>query len=619
MTPPTTTPLKTLQQQARAARQGGNLQQAVALLYEAAQKTSAREPDYLGAVGDLRGLLVEQRRYRAALTIDWYVGDGRRQNELLAHVPLPDQARTLQAWGERADDGSQQRAYFAKAADLYEQAGMVAHSAIARERALDFGTARSLWSRLAQLLTGQSGDRYAAGLAHFNLARTCYEVGDPAAAHAAVVTSVHLLEEAADRYERIGQRERAFDCYQVLIAIGRQSEQFEHVLEGYVNVVRILREDHLRYYALQSHEEAIEAAGAAGEHSAGATLAQEMAGYAEAQGMPSVANHAIRLSAEMWQQVAQAAMERGAPAELAENALLAAVVAQARQGQFVQVGRLYATLAQLGLDQARRSHYARASRRYEGVSDQSVDATPLPSHLRQDTAYPEVWHVDLIEWEQGGSASAACGDIVLEADSWSEITRRRALLARLTALDVDAAGDRRAPDAKLVHLSDLLGRVELYTILSPLERLYETGSPEVRLAVIRAIERLMYKRTFVTVRKALSDAEAPVRQQACRTVEALRFPHAFDPLGRIYREHEDDTARAASLRAIARIDTAEAAELLLGVFQHEGQAERRAAADALKKARGTMFLEVARGALGTLTDDARASIREVFHARGETI
>ena len=72
-------------------------------------------------------------------------------------------------------------------------------------------------------------------------------------------------------------------------------------------------------------------------------------------------------------------------------------------------------------------------------------------------------------------------------------------------------------------------------------------------------------------------------------------------------------------RAIARIDTNEAAELLLGVFQHEGQHERAAAVDALKRSRGSVFLEVARGALSTLSDSARQQIREVFHARGEMI
>lgn len=616
---PSTTPLETLRQQARAAARGGNAAQAVALLYEAAQKTSAREADYLGVVGELRQLLAGQQRFRAALTLDWYAGDGRRQSELLSHVPLGDQARTLQGWAEATEDRESARGYYGRAADLYERAGLTAQSAIARERAADFETARSLWSRLAQLLTAQSGDRYAAGLAQFNLCRTCQHAGDVQAAHTAVVTAVHLLEEAADCYEQIGQRERAFDCYQVLIAIGRQSEQFEHVLEGYVNVVRILREDHLRYYALQSHEEAIEAAGQAGEHSAGATLCQEMASYAEAQGMTAVANHAVRAGAEMWQQVARAAMERGALPELAENALLAAVVAEARQGQFQRVGRLYATLAELDLAAPRRAHYARASQRYQGVSDLALEAAPLPSHLRQDTAYPEVWHVDLVEWEQAGRASAACGDIVLERRSWSEITRRRAMLARLAALDLERSDGGRPDDARLGQLCELLGRVELYTILSPLERLYETGSPAVRLAVMRAMERLMYKRTFVTVRKALSDPDGPVQEQACRTVEALRFPHAFDPLARIYREHDDGPARAAALRAMARIDTVEAAELLLGVFQHEGRLEREAAVDALKRARGTAFLDVARRAAPTLPDDVQASLREVFHARGEML
>ena len=115
------------------------------------------------------------------------------------------------------------------------------------------------------------------------------------------------------------------------------------------------------------------------------------------------------------------------------------------------------------------------------------------------------------------------------------------------------------------------------------------------------------------------DQDSTVQSQACRTVEALRFPHAFDPLARIYREHEDAAARTAALRAVARIDTMEAAEFLLNVFQHEGQVERRAATDALKKARGTMFLEVARGALPGLSSEVRGSLQEVFHARGESL
>jgi len=193
------------------------------------------------------------------------------------------------------------------------------------------------------------------------------------------------------------------------------------------------------------------------------------------------------------------------------------------------------------------------------------------------------------------------------------------MLTRLAALELEAVEGRAPADAALANLADLLGRVELYTILSPLERLFRSPSAQVRLAVMRAMERLMFKRTFVSARQGLADPDRMVRAQACKTVEALRFPHAFDPLGRIYRESSDPEARTAALRAIARIDTAEAAELLLGVFQHEAQLERGAALEALKRARGAAFLELARRSWNSLGREVQASIREVFQARGEML
>jgi hypothetical protein len=609
--------LRVLHQQARQALRSGNVQQALPMLQEATTRTSARENEYLPVLVDLRQVLVQLGRHRHALTIDWYMRDAKSESTLLDRVPEADRARTLQAWAERDESSPRAAEFYRRAAEIYEQASMVAHAAICRERGGDAGAARTLWSRLAQTLTSAGADRYAGGLARFNLARTCMKTGDNSAGRAAVVSAVHQLEEAADHYERIGQRERAFDCYQVLIAVGKQSGEFEHVLEGFVNVVRILREDNLRYYALQSYEDALAEAREHAEYTAGATLAQEMASYANKQGLFSVANHANQLGAGMWQEVARSTIERGAPAEMAENAMLAAVVAFARQGQFQEVGRLYAALSQLDLEEARQRHYQRASQRYHKVLNAQVDAAPLPSHLRQDAAFPDVWHVDLVEWEQRGSPSAACGDVVLDPESWSEVTRRRALIARMQALDIDEAAGRAHPSL-LVRLAELLGQVELYTILSPLEHLYADPEPIVRLAVVQALERFMYKRTFVTVRASLSDSDENVRKRAYQTVEALRFPHAFDPLSRIFRESEDRDARAAAVKAIARIDTNEAAELLLAIFEHEGRVERAAAADALKKARGTVFLEVARNAMPTLSEQGRTQLRDIFHARGET-
>src|SRR5262249_62097001 len=123
-----------------------------------------------------------------------------------------------------------------------------------------------------------------------------------------------------------GKRQRAFDCYQVLIAVGREGREFEPVLEGYVNVIRILREDPLRYYALQSYEEAVAAAEQQGEVSAAATLAREMAAYARKEGLAAVANFGMLTQARLWQRVAELSKSRHAPPEIAENALLAAVI-----------------------------------------------------------------------------------------------------------------------------------------------------------------------------------------------------------------------------------------------------------------------------------------------------
>jgi tetratricopeptide (TPR) repeat protein len=624
----TTRPVHELRDEARGALSRGDLARAQGALYAALQHTVAREEDYVAATSELRDVLGRMGDYRGALTLDWYAGSERTQKALIQQVPAIDRARTLLAWADRASDRDRAAATYARAADEYEAAGLVAQAAIARERGGDFGRARALWSRLSQVLSASSADYYAAGLARFNLARTSTRTGDAAAAREAVVASVHLLEEAADRYETIGQRERAFDCYQVLIAIGRESGEFEHVLEGYVNVIRILREDHLRYYALQSYEEAVGAAEKQGEVSAAATLAREMSAYARKEGLGPVASFATLTQARLWQEVASTSRKRGAPPEIAENALLAAVIALGEAGQYRQVGAVYGALGELPLEESRSKHYTRARRRYTEAQDLGIDAAPLPAHLRHEVGFPEVWHVDLVEWEQGGSASQACGDIILDPSQWSEVTRRRAMLARLTALSVEAAPGaaagaaptpRAATPEAYAKLAEQLALVELYTILSPLEQMFRRPEQPVRVAVVRALSRFLYKRTFITLREALTDADPTIVHEAAKALEELRFPHAFDPLARIYRESQTSSVRCSAVRALAKIDTIEAAEMLLGVIQHDGPEERGAATEALKRARGMRFVDVAREQLKNLPGPAKASVRDVLQARGISV
>jgi hypothetical protein len=520
-------------------------------------------------------------------------------------VPPVDRARTLAAIGDMAG-----------AAREMENAGLVAAAAIYREKADDWNGARALWSRLAQI-TESGADSYNAALVQFNLARCAKKCGDKRQAREANVAAVRLLEEAADFFESVGQRERAFDCFQVLVQIGRESGMFEDVLEGFVNCIRILREDHLKYFALQYFEDALAAAKERGELSAAATLAREAAEYARTLGMASTSAHYVVMQAELWRDVAKQHLARGAPPEIAENAVLAAILAFGEVGHYARVGTLYTELAQMNLAAQRRKHYARAAQRYDGVRDEPIELAPLPSHLRQDNQFPDVWHVDLIEWEQQGSAAEACADVLLDK-RWPDLVRRKAMLARLTAFAVesrpeDASGP--ATNAR-VRLADQLAQLQLYAILSPLEKLFTHTDRAVKIAVLSALQQLFFKRSFVTVRAGLRDADPAVVEQAAKAVESLYFQHAFDPLSRIVREAPQPQVRASALRALARVDTIEAAEFLFGVLEHGAPADRIAALDGLKRSRGTRFVELARAAMHTTTPAVQGALRDVLRSRG---
>lgn len=599
-----------LRERARAALSRGDLDDAANSLVSAAQQTHVAEHDYLSVLRPLVEVLARRNDGRSALTVHWYMAftepDGwKRAMALLPSVTSVDRARTLAATNDMAG-----------AAREMENAGLVAAAAIYREKADDWRGARALWSRLAQVV-GSGADAYNAALVQFNLARCAKKCGDNRQAREANVAAVRLLEEAADYFESVGQRERAFDCFQVLVQIGREGGMFEDVLEGFVNCIRILREDHLKYFALQYFEDALTAAKERGELSAAATLAREAADYARVLGMNSASAHYVVMQADLWRDVARQHLERGAPAEIAENALLAGILAFGEVGHYARVGRLYEELAQMDLEETRRKHYARAAKRYEGVRDEPIDTAPLPSHLRQDNHFPDVWHVDLIEWEQQGSAAEACADVLLDR-RWPDLIRRKAMLARLTAFAVEGRPeDSSAPVTNArVRLADQLAQLQLYAVLSPLEKLFQRPERQVRIAVLAAMQQLFFKRSFVTVRAGLRDSDPAVVEQASKAVESLYFQHAFDPLSRIVRESPQPPVRASALRALARVDTMEAAEFLLGILEHGAPADRNAALEGLKRSRGARFIELARSAMHTTTPEVQSALRDVLRARG---
>ena len=299
----------------RSAR--GDLDDAANSLVSAAQQTHVAEHDYLSVLRPLAEVLARRNDVRAARSRSVVHG-------VLAS-PTGGSARwrccpacrrsIARARSRRPDD-------MAGAAREMENAGLVAAAAIYREKADDWRGARALWSRLAQVVGG-GADAYNGALVQFNLARCAKKCGDARQAREANVAAVRLLEEAADYFESVGQRERAFDCFQVLVQIGRESGMFEDVLEGFVNCIRILREDHLKYFALQYFEDALTAAKERGELSAAATLAREAADYARVLGMASASAHYIVCRPSSGATSPSSTSSAARPPEIAENALLA--------------------------------------------------------------------------------------------------------------------------------------------------------------------------------------------------------------------------------------------------------------------------------------------------------
>ena len=208
-----------LRERARASLRRGDLDDARQALLAAAQQTHVPEADYQTVLRPLAEVFQRRNEGRAALTVQWYLAwsqDGWGPSRaLLPMVPPVDRARTLAASGDMAG-----------AAREMENAGLVAAAAIYREKGEDWAGARALWARLAQSAFARRGGGDASGpgqaangayqsaLVHFNLARCAKQCGDARQAREAIVAAVRLLEEAADHFESLGQRERAFDCFQ---------------------------------------------------------------------------------------------------------------------------------------------------------------------------------------------------------------------------------------------------------------------------------------------------------------------------------------------------------------------------------------------------------------------
>ena len=471
---------------------------------------------------------------------------------------------------------------YLEAATAYEEAGCIVQAAVACEEAKDHARATGLWKRLSHRPRLVKSP-YERALVHFNLGVATQRAageqapGSDAAAHMA--EAQRLLEEVADDFETHGKRERAFDCYHTLLQLGTEAGSFENIAEGYLNCIRVLKADGLKFYVLQFYEDFVRMALERGELHAAATLFREAAEYAMQMGLP-YHRHYLRAAADAWHSAAERGLETGKPMDLVENALVAGIDCLAAVGDFHRVRETFRRLSELDLPERKQKRYAAIFERFAGARSEVAPAPEFPDYLRQPHAYARVWFIDLVEWELEGDPARVAGTIVGDR-KYPAGFRRRALNLMLFL------GDARATSvdgslATLGKTARLLGELQSYSALAPLERLLQHPAADVRRQVMRALRYMPFKRSLGLVVDGLADADAEVREAAIASLRGLHFSHAFDPLQRIFREHPDDNVKIAALTSIGRIQTLEAGEFLIGVVRHEPDRFRKVAKKALE-------------------------------------
>ena len=133
---------------------------------------------------------------------------------------------------------------------------------------------------------------------------------------------------------------------------------------------------------------------------------------------------------------------------------------------------------------------------------------------------------------------------------------------------------------------------------------------------MKALKHLYFKRTFLLIARGLRDESREVREAALEAVAALHFPSAFDPLTRIFREHEDRHIRATALESLGRISTLEAGEFLLEVMRFEPEPLRDVARRLLAQFDNPDIFPILRRHLELESGPARAQLEAILRSGG---
>jgi tetratricopeptide (TPR) repeat protein len=496
-----------------------------------------------------------------------------------------------------------------EAARVLSAAGHPVLAAVELETAGAPAAAHAEWQR-ALADPRLAGRRYETALVHFSLGECLLGMGERAAAEREMALAQRAIEELADDFESRGNRERAFDCYSVLLRIGKDGGSFENVAEGYLNAIRILAADDQRFYVLQYYDDFLTYAVEHGELYAAATLAREAADFSAKAGL-IYDRYYLGRAAQLWSETARQNEAAGGPRDLSENALHAGIDAATALGDLAVVSRLYLELGALPLTQKKHDRYQMLASKYAGGQVPLGPATGFPEYLRRPGAYQDVWRQDLVEWELDGDPVAVLARLVVDRTDhvrFSRLALRALLLATAPGFSVDETG-------VAAELAIALGRIQVYEVLRPMEKLYEHNrSPDVRAAVMTGVGQVYCRRSFGLVRQGLEDPAARVRDEALVALRSLRFRDGLDALVRIFRDKTEERVRIAALETIADVGSLEAGMVLLDAVLYETGAVQAAAEARLRTFNGEDLAPVLRQVLETEGGEANPALRRAMAA-----
>lgn len=538
-----------------SARRRGYSQDALVELRKLVELVERIDFEYEEWLRTMVECLVDTGQHRSAMACQAYLGPLREP----APSSIDQQLEELEDADANALRGLRLHAvYLAKsshneaAARCFGASGMPVHQAIELERAGQDEAAAQNWKRLIDQEAFPARS-YPLALAKINLGLCLFRLGDEKA-KSALAMATAAIEEVADGYEREGLRERAFDCYQLLARIGVETHSFENVAEGYINSVRILKDDSLGYDAIRLYETFVALALRFEEHHAAAGILREAGDYCMKVGLPF--GDALRWrSGDAWMNTAKMAVKEEMPLQIVENAYLAAAEAYVSVRAFKQSARAYRALE--ALDLRGRDRFTRLLARLGKRPEDPPQPIPVPEYLKGLPDYEEVWYVDLAEWEvRGDPALIAAG--VMSDRRFPDFVRRHGLLLLLELLREDGA-------ASVLNTVRRLREIRAYPVIDALEKIYERGGEQVQSEVCRVMGALHFKRSFNLLSRAVRAEEESVRNAACEAISELSFSHAFDRLRRLFDARDlpaPKEVRKAALRAIGKINTPEALRFL---------------------------------------------------------